>query len=326
MAVIKNWLGPATLILAALCLPQTNAWADACFEEGQTGPSFRQSIDDASSIVLAKVVGGQQHLWSPKGVIDFSFEVEEALKGSSTDPFSLRGRLIDGKEVEDRGALNDHQDIAFWDRMATRLSSARSCEQVQKFELGGTYLIIDPSVNHLKTPMTVAYELITDPERDIWLQSVRTLIANEDQQFARAMPAADYLRQHKSVVLIVVDHCVEKLRGQAFHLAQVSEPLVGEAVTKDDLDPALFATALEGCDGITAVLGMFYRSDTIGLDPIDVTRKPMQRFIPITNGEIDFSTVQTEIDLTPPTIMSLDDLVAELRQLDKCPQECGEAP
>lgn len=313
MAVMSKWSGLASVMLVALCLPQTGAWAEACFEKDQTGPSFRQSVDEASSIVLAKVVGGQKNLWSPKGVIDFDFEVTETLKGASSDPFTLRGRLIDHKDVEDRDSLDDHRDIAFWDRMATRLSSARHCDQTQKFELDGTYLIFDPSINHLKNPMTIAYEKINNPEIDTWLKNVKTLIADQDLQFAETLPVTPYLSQHQSVVLIVLDHCVEKLRDDAYHLAQVSEPLVGKVVTKDDLDPILFSQALEGCDGMTAMLGIFYRSDTVGLTPIDVTRKPMQRFIPINDGAIDFSTLHSEISIAPPAQISLDDLVAALR-------------
>jgi hypothetical protein len=310
-----KWVYQVSIVVGAIALSGGGAWANPCFDEAHPQKSFRQMVDESDTIVLAKVTGGEQRLWARKGHIDFDFEVIEILKGSEPDPITINGLWIKNQGVSDRGDLESHHSPAFWDRKITRLASTEDCRQTQKFELFGTYLLFDPHVKTALEPLSVKSELIGENAPDQWVEGVRILIENPDQEFAYNLSGPGYLAKQWSVALIAVEHCTDKLRGDAHHLAQF-QTMSGKPLSKDDLSPAHFASALEGCDGFTAKLGIFYRPDRqVGL-PIDVNRKPMQQFIPIVDGLVDFTGLQTQIGINDPKIMPIDEVAAALQTSD----------
>jgi hypothetical protein len=317
-----KWLYQVSIVVGAIALFGDVAWANPCFDDLHPQKSFRQLVDESNTIVLAKVTGGEQRLWARKGHIDFDFEVLEVLKGSEPDPITINGLWIKNEGIADRGDLDLHRNPAFWDRKITRLASTEDCRQAQKFELFGTYLLFDPHVKTALEPLSVASELVREDSQDQWIEGVRILVGNPDQQFAYNLSGPDYLAQQWSVALIAVEHCTDRLRQDAHHLAQF-QTMNGAPLTKDDLSPTRFAEALEGCDGFTALLGIFYRSDRqVGL-PIDVNRKPMQHFVPIIDGLVDFAGLQTQIGINEPKVMPIDE-VANALQSSSASEEANE--
>lgn len=297
--------------VAALALLTPLAHASACYNNDEAPKSFRQSVDEAESIVLARIVSGQQSMFAKKGLIDFDFEIVEAIKGDNTDHFRMRGAWIQRGGAKDNGSLGDHHASAFWDRQITRLDSAQNCGQEPKFDPEATYLIFDPNKAQVLSPLSVESEVIDIANDDAWLAAVRELAANPKLEFVRSLTGPEYLKQQRSVALIAIDSCSDKLRGDAHYLAEV-KTLFGETMMRDNIDPGILASALEGCDGFTALVGIFYRPTHDSAAAIEMRRIPMQQFTTIDDGQIDIAAFTTQIGILEPSAMSIDTLVASL--------------
>ncbi len=302
-------------VLSLICFAfvfaaQANATTHPCFPEGDGPQTFRDAIDEATTIVLARAENATKGLFARKDLYQINFEVVETIKGEQDRPFKQTGTIIHGVDKDDHGDFAGHTRMTFWDRLETRTSSSQNCTGELGFEPQATYLIFDPGRNRGNAPLNIGYEKVDGADYDLWLDAVRKMVADPALSASRAMSAADYLKEQQSVVLILVESCSERLRSSAHFIADVAEPLVGEAITRDHLDPEIFSQALKGCNGLTTLLGIFYPPDPQAFQTYDVNRLPQQVFIPIVDGAVDLSQLRTEIEFTGAQQMTLEELVA----------------
>ncbi|TNE57060.1 MAG: hypothetical protein EP340_09820 [Alphaproteobacteria bacterium] len=300
-------------IAATLFFVATPAMATTCYEAPAKAPTFRQSVDQANDIVLVKITSGQTPLFAKKDEIDFDFEVLDSLKGKYKvgDTFRLRALWIKQGGVKDRKEFGGHWDPAFWDRQITRLDSVYDCGQKLAFDPNNIYLLFDPQKSGDRAPLAITAEEIFEPSQDRWLSAVQQLVDDPALEKARSKTGIEYLKSQKSVALAAVEGCSDRLRPDAHYVAEV-QTLSGAEMTRDQLDPETFAQALEGCDGFTVVLGIFYGSDRETGLPIDVDRKPMQQFVPVRDGLVTLTDFTSEIGLNGPKTLPLEDIVAGL--------------
>ena len=274
--------------------------------------SFEEIIAKADVIALATADSAKETHLSSDGVFNFTFKVEEKIKGRTGRKIKMLGRLAGDEEVQND--LNAHRRMSFWDRMETRMVHVASCKQALTFKLGGRYLLIDPG-NHQPAPMSVASELIISPDVDEWLKAVRKGVATPSDPL-RVMTLEDYFKAQQSVAFAVMPYCNDKLRDGAFRVAEMSEPLWGAAVRADSLDPELYEVALEGCDGLAVTLGIFYQPDKSRPEDaaLGATIYPGQQLIPVREGVITIADIKTEVTIDGPETITLQELIALLKE------------
>lgn len=299
------------LALAILSGPAALA-ADECRSASMDLKSFRTLIDDAETIVLATTTVAEPSLFSRDGILTFIFDVDETLKGYQRRPLKIKARLNDDDPEFPRGDLDAHARMSFWDRMETRLVHVSSCQQELNFKLGETYLLIDPGKKI--EPMSVRFETITNRDNDLWLAAVRRMI-KDPAEAAMIVTIDQYIEAQQSVAFAVMPYCNEKLRFNASRVAEISEPLKGDIVNRDGIHPGIFADALEGCDGFTALLGLFYQPDQSR--PKDAAPGslvyPGQRYTRLDGDILHIDQLRTEATIIGPTTVTLSELIVALR-------------
>lgn len=313
----RSHIAGATLLVLTLLvlvgLSQAAFGADECRSSNADVTTFRTLIDKANTIVLATAATAEPPLFAKSGVLNFIFDVEETLKGYQKKPLRIKARLNDDDPDFPRRDLDAHRRMSFWDRMETRLVHVSSCAQELNFRLGETYLLIDPG----RGPglMSVRFEQIEDVEGDLWLAAVRRMMANPGEA-PMTMTIDQYIRAQQSVAFAVMPYCNEKLRSGASRVAEISEPLWGTPVERDGLHPEIFADALLGCDGFTALLGIFYQPDQSR--PKDAalgsTVYPGQRYTGLEGETIRIDQLRTEVRIIGPETVTLSELIAALRE------------
>jgi hypothetical protein len=284
-----------------------------CRESDTAQGSFKELIANAETIVLATANNAEPTLFSTEGTLKFIFDIDETLKGYQPRPLRIKARLnVDDPEYP-RGSLDDHKRMGFWDRMETRLVHVSSCRQELNFRLGGTYLLIDPGKR--LAPMSIAVEEIEDVDADLWLAAVRKLIA-DPQAEPMTMTIDEYFKAQQSVVFAVMEYCNEKLRDGGFRVAEISQPLSGDPVTRDGINPDIFKAALKGCDGFTAMLAIFYQPDKSRPTeaPLGSTVYPGQRYLRLDGDKVPVSKLRTEIKIVGPDSVPLPELVEALKE------------
>lgn len=303
------------LIWAALStLGGALAQEDACPKRAYGSPlSFRQSVDQAELIVLAKATEARRVPGTSGVTVEFEFHVREAIKGDAGPRYMIVADLDDNMSPRPSTHFDNHKDMIFWDRLQTRLGRTALCNDELTFELGQKYVLFDPHKPQTRDPLTIAFEKVDEDYGDQWLNAVRQMSGDAGQQRGLQMDAVSYLAAHRSVTLIVVENCFSKLREDAYRLAQISEPIRGELMYASDIDPERFANALEGCSGLTALLGLFYEPSNGNNEIIAGDARPAQTYLPIVDGVVDFENVKTEIEITGPLKITLDDLIAGVR-------------
>lgn len=302
-------LGAGALALLVFApFPSAMAFDDC--RDLEDAPSFSQIVGSAKNIVLATAATAEAAPFAKSDTLKFIFDVEENIKGHAKRPLRITARLADDEARQ--GDLDGHARMSFWDRMETRMVHVSSCKQDLTFKLGTTYLLIDPGKR--LAPMTVSYEIIEDPKSDEWLAAVRDMVETPDGP-ARQMTIQEYFKAQQSVAFAVMPYCNDKLRDGAFRVAELSEPLWGDPVGRDSLDPDLFEDALEGCDGLTVLLGLFYQPDQSRPDdaPLGTTIYPGQRYVTVRDGVITLADFRTEVEITGPATITLPELVALLK-------------
>ena len=214
--------------------------------------------------------------------------------------------------------LHAHQRMSFWDPMEPRLVHVSSCAQQLNFKLGATYLLIDPGKS--PGPLSVRFEMIDDAEGDWWLAAVRRMIADR-QEAPMTMTIDQYIRAQQSVAFAVMPYCNEKLRDGASRVAEISDPLWGDQVNRDGLHPEIFADALIGCDGFTALLGIFYQPDQSRPKetPLGATIYPGQRFARLEGETVHIDRLRSEARIIGPETVTLTELIAALKPPLKAP-------
>lgn len=297
--------GPAALAAEA-------GATNACRGEHANLTSFRSLIDNAETIVLATAKTAEPPLFSRSGVLNFIFDVDETLKGYQSRPLKLKARLGDDDPEFPRTDLDAHTRMSFWDRMETRLVHVSSCGQELNFKLGATYLLIDPGKKI--GPMSVRYEMIIDRQSDRWLASVRRMIKDPNEA-AMTMTIDQYIEAQQSVAFAVMPYCNEKLRYNASRVAEISEPLKGSIVKRDGIHPEIFSDALAGCDGFTALLGLFYQPDQSR--PADAAPGavvyPGQRYTRLDGDILHIDQLRSEAKIIGPDTVTLSELIVALR-------------
>lgn len=309
----KSRVAATVFGLATLCLSQAALGADDCRGADADLQSFRTLISQADTIVLAKAATAEPPLFARSGVVNFIFDIEETLTGYQKRPLKIKAQLNDDDPDFPRRDLDAHRRMSFWDRMETRLVHVSSCAQELDFKLGETYLLIDPGKG--PEPMSVRFEMIDDVETDLWLAAVRRMLADRDTA-PRTMTIDQYIRAQQSVTFAVMPYCNEKLRDGASRVAEISEPLWGDVVDRDGIHPRIFADALIGCDGFTALLGIFYQPDQSR--PKDAalgsTVYPGQRYTRLEGETVHIDRLRTEVEIIGPETVTLSELIVALRQ------------
>lgn len=186
------------MLLGLASFSQAALASEDCRNEANL-KSFRSLIDDAQTIVLAKAATAQPPLFAKDGVLNFFFDVEETLKGRQGRPPKIKAQLNDDDPKYPRRDLDAHQRMSFWDRIETRLVHVSSCTQELNFNLGKTYLLIDPGKR--PGPLSVRFEMIDDVENDLWLAAVRRMIADR-QAAAMTMTIDQYIRHNSPQPLL----------------------------------------------------------------------------------------------------------------------------
>lgn len=285
---------------------------NACRGEAANLTSFRNLIDTAETIVLATAKTAEPPLFSRSGVLNFIFDVDETLKGYQSRPLKIKARLNDDDPEFPRTDLDAHTRMSFWDRMETRLVHVSSCGQELNFKLGATYLLIDPGKKI--GPLSVRYEMIADRQSDRWLASVRRMVADPNEA-AMTMTIDQYIEAQQSVAFAVMPWCNEKLRFNASRVAEISEPLKGSIVKRDGLHPEIFSDALAGCDGFTALLGLYYQPDQSR--PADAAPGavvyPGQSYTRLDGDILRINELRTEATIIGPETVTLSELIVALR-------------
>lgn len=299
------------ILLGLAFVSQAALAADECRNDPDIR-SFRTLIDKAETIILARALSAEPPLFARDGVFNFIFDVEETLKGRQARPLKIKAQLNDDDPKYPRRDLDAHQRMSFWDRMETRLVHVSSCTQQLNFKLGATYLLIDPGKS--PGPLSVRFEMIDDAEGDWWLAAVRRMIADR-QEAPMTMTIDQYIRAQQSVAFAVMPYCNEKLRDGASRVAEISDPLWGDQVNRDGLHPEIFADALTGCDGFTALLGIFYQPDQSRPKetPLGATIYPGQRFARLEGETLHIDRLRSEARIIGPETVTLTELIAALK-------------
>ena len=304
-------LGVGAAVLALLVIaPFPSATASDDCRALATQTSFSQIVGKAKTIVLATAVTAEPAPFAQNNTVKFTFDVKDAIKGNDSRDLKITAKLADDDARQ--GDLDAHKRMSFWDRMETRMVHVSSCHQDLTFKLGTTYLLIDPGKR--LAPMTISYEIINDEKNDAWLKSVRDMVETPDGP-ARQMSVEEYFKAQQSVVFAVMPYCNDKLRDGAFRVADLSEPLWGDPVVRDSLDPDLFEDALKGCEGLTVLLGLFYQPDQSRPRdaPLGVNIYPGQRFVAVRGDVITLADLQTEVEIVGPPTLTLPELIALLK-------------
>lgn len=281
-----------------------SAWVDL--------KSFRTLISEAETIVLATASTAAPTLFGKDEILNFIFDVDETLKGYQRRPLKIKAQLTDDDPRYPRGDLDAHTRMSFWDRVETRLVHVSSCRQELNFKLGKTYLLIDPEDKI--DAMSVRFEVIDDADADLWLSAVRRMIKDEREE-PMTLTLDQYIKAQQSVVFAVMPFCNEKLRSGASRVAEISEPLKGSPIDRDGIHPEIFAEALVGCQGFTALLGLFYQPDKSR--PRDAAPGsivyPGQRYTRLDGEILHIDRLHTEVNIIGPKTVTLSELIVALR-------------
>jgi hypothetical protein len=279
--------------------------------------SFRDLVTKSETIVLATAKTAEPAPFAQDDILTFVFDVDETLKGYQRKPLKIKARLhasnaSDANVNKARDSLDDHRRMSFWDRMETGLVHVSSCDQALTFRLGGQYLLINPGKN--LGPLSVAVEAIDNKTLDLWLKAVRRMTKDPEAQ-ALTMTIDEYFKAQQSVVVTVMSYCNEKLRDGAFRVAEISDPLWGAPITRDGIDPEKFEDALEGCEGFTAMLGIFYQPDQSRPKnaPLGSVVYPGQNYVRLEGESLPLSKLRTEVTLLGPSTITLSDLIVALK-------------
>lgn len=123
-----------------------------------------------------------------------------------------------------------------------------------------------------------------------WVQTVKRLVAKPDSEHAIDMKFRDFITKHRSAFFMVIEDCL----GTE---VSISEPLWGEAVSREDIDPARIlpesAAACEGAlDRKRGYLGLIETKPYL----YQVRRgHPNQSYVELRDDMLDFSELGLDI-------------------------------
>lgn len=251
---------------------------------------YYELIERTNNIVLAQVTGVQ---FSNSSVI-YSFETIEVLRGQQNlSTFSLKYPLEQWNQwIKEKTTDNDfdqHRSKRFWDLRASRTIMGADCILYPHFTEGYTYLVFLGDQDHSK-----GYEVIMADD-DFWLETVRNVLQSDNFSYRYEMDVFEWFKTSVDAVSIYqsvpygqdqsVLEKIEQISGDNYRLSEMFyEPEWGEANFKKYL-----LTIYHGEE-----YGIYFP-------------------FPIENDSINVGHAQTEIKLTGPEVIKVEDLKEHLK-------------
>ena len=287
---------------------------DLCWDLGGAYPfSFDALIESTAKIYVARVEYVEikavdlDELCALGPESNVRFRIEETLAGPSAETIEVAARfaLADlpaplvphGLTARDPGRL--HASPAFWELYSGRQFDFSTMTPIEQ---GGRYLLLldeFDNVRNITQPNGLGYQRITSDD-DPWLQAVRRLAGAPAATHGRRMPLIDYLSRLESVFLVIADSC----RGLAL---QHTEPAIGRPLAFDEIDHSQLRRE-DDCRADDIFLALAYPSPDGGENAA-----PPQKMLRVTDGVVDFSPLNSQIDVAGPKMVPLDRLMAQLR-------------
>lgn len=172
----KNWItrtGRIMTVLILLGFFPLQAWA--CPKPDPVRIGVDEFISESKDIVLAQTVSAKLMALSENGypfsAIEYTFEVQDNLKGNSDNRFTKIGRPIYADR--DINHFNDHKSSKFWDNEEGRTPDNCFLPLVS-YAVGASYLLIgDLDNNYPKKAELIMLQ------NDRWLQYVRDKVKEQ---------------------------------------------------------------------------------------------------------------------------------------------------
>ncbi|MBP6013713.1 MAG: hypothetical protein KBA31_15915 [Alphaproteobacteria bacterium] len=196
--------------------------------------SFREWVDDAHDIVLARVVAVRR-IPDPTGpqLVDmpteyeFSFETIERIKGTAPKSFVLRD-IAASDWLPEESVAADHRSLGpFW------LGFSKGPGH-DGFGIDRTYLLFRTAEGDLASMSGREAQLIKSTS-DEWLVAVKRLAANKSLAFGRSGSVLDLLTSAYAVVLAETTECFDVLSERGPSRIAIREQLWGLPVSETQL-------------------------------------------------------------------------------------------
>lgn len=252
---------------------------------------YYELIERTNNIVLAKVTDVQ---FLNDSTVTYSFETIEVLRGQQNlNTFSLEypldewnQRIMEETTDED---FDEHRSNRFWDLRASRTMMGSDCILYPHFTEGLTYLIFLGDQDHSK-----GYEVIKS-ENDFWLETVRSVLQSDNFSYRYEMDVFEWFTTSVDAVSIYQSVPYEEDQSVPEKIEQISgvDYRLSESFYRPEFGKATFKKYLL----------VIYHDEKSG------SHFPF----PIKNGSIDIRYAQTEIKLTGPEIIKVEDLKERLK-------------
>jgi hypothetical protein len=219
----------------------------------------------------------------------YRFRVVETVKGRSLQDVALTFRRALEPVVFDDD-FDGHRDPRFWDRRSTRQINDSDCQIHPAFAVGSRYLLFVTPPHHWRS-----FERIITPD-DRWLETVRA-VANNGRGHARSQSVVQWLREQRSVAVHRIDSCAARREPERVHTL---DTLRGVAPPARGWQPVF--VDFRACRPGDVFMAIHYDADATFVTAY-----------PITDGVVDLTGAQTEIELTGPRHLPLNELKTSLQ-------------
>jgi hypothetical protein len=230
----------------------------------------------------------------------YHFRTVEVLKGERiarftvdvSSPYGLFGRRVPDTD------FNGHRDLRFWDRDVTRQGTEPDCQIYPRFAPGSRYLVFRGPPYHWRS-----FERIVRSD-DWWLAAVRVEVRSGGRTRGLVRDVVGWLRDHLAVDVIEIESCTTSPPT-----IKRLEHLAGWEGRQPPFELDFGWRPSPACQPGSRFLAAHYDEDEFepgaGL--------PAPRVFPLVEGMVDFSRIETEIEITGPRRLSLEELRRRLR-------------
>lgn len=251
---------------------------------------YYELIERTNNIVLAQVIDVQ---FPNDSSIIYRFETIEVLRGQrNLNNFSLKYPLEQWNQlIKEETTDNDfdlHRSNRFWDLRASRTIMGSDCILYPHFTEGYTYLVFLGDQDHSK-----GYEVIKADD-DFWLETVRNVLQSDNFSYRYEMDVFEWFKTSVDAVSIYqsvpyrqdqsILEKIEQISGENYMLSEKFRPELSEANYKK-------------------YLFTIYHDEEFGI----------YFPFPIENDSINVGHAQTEIKLTGPEVIKVEDLKEHLK-------------
>jgi hypothetical protein len=251
---------------------------------------YYELIERTNNIVLAQVTNIDSTYDSS---ITYSFKTIEILRGhQNLSTFSLKYPLNQWNQwIKEKTTDNDfdlHRSNRFWDLRGSRTLMESDCILYPHFTEGYTYLVFLGDQDH-----SMGYEVIKTDD-DFWLETVRNVLQSDNFSYRYEMDVFEWFKTSVDAVSIYqsvpygqdrsIMEKIEQISGENYRLSEKFRPEWGEA----NYEKYLFT---------------IYHDKEFGI----------YFPLPIENDSINVGHAQTEIKLTGPKVIKVEDLKEHLQ-------------